>query len=166
MKRGGGHHMVLRDKADRIVDADDGATNEEPLLSGGGRDFLNGKIGADEYFGAALRIAAAEARRDINSDLTKQRFPIRKYAEIVLFLAAVAYGILGAATLISGKGASVGVGAITTAVALVLTGLLVSAKSTKLVDMILDEMSVATEWLADFRLRFGTSRNKDHDGSS
>jgi hypothetical protein len=75
------------------------ANREEPLLSGGGRAFLDGKIDADEYFEAARRNAAALAQREVNSDSRRLRTSRWRFTEVILFSAAGAYALLGALSL-------------------------------------------------------------------
>ena len=41
--------VALPNKTDHELDPENSATNEEPLLSGSGRDFLAGRIDAEEY---------------------------------------------------------------------------------------------------------------------
>jgi hypothetical protein len=75
------------------------ANREAPLLSGGGRAFLDGKIDADEYFESARRNAAALAQREVNSDIRRLRTSRWRFTEVFLFAAAGAYVILGALSL-------------------------------------------------------------------
>lgn len=96
-------------------------SSEEPLLSGGGRDFLDGKIDADEYIDATRQIAATLVWREFNRDLRKERKSLQKNTEGVLFLAAGAYAILGGATLIIGS-ALIGATAFVTGIAFATLG--------------------------------------------
>jgi hypothetical protein len=94
---------------------------EEPLLSGGGRDFLDGKIDADEYVKIARQKAAIIANFEVNSDLRRERNPLRKNTEGVLFSAALAYLILGSITFITGSQRLVGTTAFVTGLAFAVT---------------------------------------------
>lgn len=114
----GGVYMAFQGRSGQVTDPDDASTNEEPLLSGRGRDFLDGKIGAVEYLERARRLAAEDAQRDVINDISRQQVVPRRTIRGVLIFASGAYAILGAATLLSGGGFGAGVAAITTAIAL------------------------------------------------
>jgi hypothetical protein len=108
-------------RPDVIPSSADGS--EEPLLSGGGRAFLDGKIDANEYVEAARRTAAALARREVNSDVSRERGRLRKVTEGVLFFAAAAYGILGIIVLsVGSESLTVGATAFVTGVAFAILG--------------------------------------------
>ena len=86
------------------VGSGNAARSEEPLLTVRGRDFLDGKIDADEYVNGAHHTAVMWARQEVNSDVTRGRRPLRRITESVLFLAAIAYGVLGAISFLAGIG--------------------------------------------------------------
>lgn len=98
-------------------------SSEEPLLTVRGRDFLDGKIGADEYVESARRMAVTWARREVNSDVTRERRPLRKVTGSVLFLAAIAYGVLGATSFLAGMGGGVAPTAFVTGIAFAVLGI-------------------------------------------
>ena len=102
------------------------ASSEKPLLSGGGRAFLDGAIDADEYVEAARHSAAVHARREVNIDVSKQRGPIRKSAGRVLFIGAGAYGVLGALSF-GWESLTVGATALVTGAIFALLGFAISA---------------------------------------
>lgn len=109
--------MAFRGRSGQVADPDDLAPSEEPLLSGRGRDFLDGKIGAVEYLERARGLAAERARRDVTNDISRQQVGPRRTIQVLLISASGAYAILGAITLLSGGGFGAGVAAITTAIA-------------------------------------------------
>jgi hypothetical protein len=108
--------LVIPNQTRQSNHPEDDATNEAPLLSDDGRDFLDGKIDADEYVGMARDIAAARARQDLYDYYLRYRRRRRRTTALVGFsLATIAYAILGVATIVSGQGGALSVAAFITA---------------------------------------------------
>jgi hypothetical protein len=107
--------MALSNQAKRANRPQDDTTSEAPLLSDDGRNFLAGKIGADEYVGMARDVAAAQARKDFNYRLRERRIHMRKTGLVGLLAVTIAYVILGLVTLLSaGKGIALPIAAFIT----------------------------------------------------
>ena len=66
------------------------------------------------------------ARREVNSDVTRERLPLRRITESVLFLAAIAYGVLGATSFLAGMGGGVAPTAFLTGIVFAVLGIYLS----------------------------------------
>ena len=95
--------MALPSRTSEAPGPEDASTNETPLLSAGGRDFLSGKIDVDKYVDTARIAAAAHARQDFDNFLRERRHRWRSAVALGLSLATIAYAALGVVTLVSKK---------------------------------------------------------------
>jgi hypothetical protein len=95
----------------------------EPLLSGGGRDFLAGTIGADEFVKSVRRSALVVPQPEAGSGPRHGHEPLRRWTGGVLVGAAVAYITLGVAALISEPKILIGAAAVVTGAVFAFLGL-------------------------------------------
>jgi hypothetical protein len=124
----------MTDRAKTGSATDSAGSGVEPLLSGGGRDFLAGTIDADEFVESVRRTALQMAQGEAINEHRPQHGPLRLRTGSVLVAAAVAYVALGIATLISEPKILIGAVAFVTGAVFAVLGLTLvsSARSARL----------------------------------
>jgi hypothetical protein len=105
---------------EKSASPDDPTTDEIPLLSRAGRDFLDGKLDAEVYVERARDVASEKAKRDIYLVIAKDKDDQKRRRRVALagFLpVTIAYAVLGIYSFASKTGVIVTVGAAITALA-------------------------------------------------
>jgi len=88
--------MTVANRSRGPLEADKRTTDEAPLLSPGGREFLDGKMDAEEYLEKARDRAAEKVKQDLYKAIVEDHANRRRRIVVTGFgLATIGYLLLG-----------------------------------------------------------------------